>query len=96
MIRAFRKFLAVFLCLLVAVPAYSCANDQLAMDSHDNDGNTMESHGNGYAYNFEDHLIPANVQYVGFMSGKCFHVLGRGVQSSLFVQRTVRIVITFG
>ena len=33
------------------------ANDQLATDTYDNDGNTTASAGKGYAYDFENHLV---------------------------------------
>jgi len=33
------------------------ANDQLASDTYDNDGNTTASNGKGYAYDFENHLV---------------------------------------
>src|SRR5438445_598627 len=33
------------------------ANDQLSTDTYDADGNTTASNGNGYAYDFENHLI---------------------------------------
>jgi len=33
------------------------ANDQLASDTYDNDGNTTASNGKGYSYDFENHLV---------------------------------------
>lgn len=33
------------------------ANDQLSTDTYDADGNTTASNGNGYVYDFENHLI---------------------------------------
>ena len=33
------------------------ANDQLATDTYDNDGNTTASNGKGYSYDFENHLV---------------------------------------
>jgi len=35
------------------------ANDQLATDTYDANGNTTASNGIGYAYDFENHLIQA-------------------------------------
>jgi RHS repeat-associated protein len=35
------------------------ANDQLATDTYDNDGNTTASNGVGYVYDFENHVIQA-------------------------------------
>ena len=35
------------------------ANDQLATDTYDNDGNTTASNGLGFAYDFENHVIQA-------------------------------------
>jgi hypothetical protein len=53
--HVFRQFLAALLCLLVAIPAYSCTNDQLATDTYDADGNTTASNGNGYVTTYFDH-----------------------------------------
>jgi RHS repeat-associated protein len=45
------------------------ANDQLASDTYDNDGNTTASNGVGYVYDFENHLVQAgagiNIVYDG-------------------------------
>jgi hypothetical protein len=35
------------------------ANDQLARDTYDNDGNTTASNGLGYVYDFENHVVQA-------------------------------------
>src|SRR5260370_35360847 len=35
------------------------ANDQLSTDAYDADGNTTASNGNGYVYDFENHLVQA-------------------------------------
>jgi len=35
------------------------ANDQLATDTYDNNGNTTASNGLGYVYDFENHVIQA-------------------------------------
>jgi hypothetical protein len=36
------------------------ANDQLATDAYDANGNTSVSNGLGYVYDFENHLVQAN------------------------------------
>lgn len=36
------------------------ANDQLSTDTYDSNGNTTQSQGKGYVYDFENHLISAN------------------------------------
>src|ERR1700680_4158251 len=65
MMRAFHQFLAAILCFLLAVPTSSYANAQLATDTSDNEGNTTASNGNGYVYDFENHLLQANgITYV--------------------------------
>lgn len=33
------------------------ANDQLATDTYDNNGNTTASAGKGYSYDFENHVV---------------------------------------
>jgi len=48
---------------IVPVPSQSStydANDRLTTDNYDNNGNTTGSNGNGYAYDFENHLTRLN------------------------------------
>jgi RHS repeat-associated protein len=48
---------------VAAVPAQAStydANDRLTSDSYDNNGNTTASSGNGYTYDFENHLTSLN------------------------------------
>jgi hypothetical protein len=40
-----------------SAPLRAGANDQLATDTYDADENTTASNGNGYAYDFENHLV---------------------------------------
>jgi len=40
------------------------ANDQLATDNYDNNGNTTQSLGTGYVYDFENHVVQAGASTV--------------------------------
>jgi hypothetical protein len=52
MIAFLRQLLAGILAFLVTFPPTAVANDQLATDLYDANGNTTQSNGTGYAYDF--------------------------------------------
>jgi len=62
------------------------ANDQLSTGTYDANGNTTASHGNGYAHDFENHLVQQagiTIVYDGLLS------LGTLAAATLFRLPTV-------
>jgi RHS repeat-associated protein len=62
------------------------ANDQLATDTYDANGNTTVSNGLGYVYDFENHLVQANgITYVYDGDGNRFSKTVGGVTTTYVV-----------
>src|SRR5205807_5125740 len=65
---------------VAGVPSQSStydANDRLNLDSYDNNGNTISSNGNGYAYDFENHLTSLNGGFVRYIYDGDGHRVGK-------------------